>query len=42
MEDEQNDPRSTFDAVAGWVVNAFAAIGVTATLAAIVGYFWSR
>lgn len=39
--DIKNEPWGTMDAIVGVLRDAFAAVGVVATLAFIVGYFWA-
>lgn len=37
----KSEPWDTMDAIVGVLRDAFAAVGVVATLAFIVGYFWA-
>ena len=40
--DESNRPWDLFDKFLGFVHNFFAAVGMVATIAVFVGYFWAR
>lgn len=41
-EEDSNSPWSLFDQFLGFLRNAFAAVGVTATIMFFVGYSWIR
>ncbi len=39
--DDRNRPWDLFDMFLGFVLNFFAAVGMVATIAFFVGYFWA-